>query len=210
MKEFILNASIINIVMSNSENVLQRFVCDPAIMDKINKMLECKQCKIISIKNVYFANSCHNGVFCLKCSESMPCCKGKETQYPELASLLRQVKVRCINYSKGCLELIPFDRLLRHEEDCQLRSKNPSSPSMAKDESLKKKFDISDLPGIVKPQDSSQNNSHIFSFSPFPTRDNEESKSKMQLLEARVKDLEDIVKGESGIQKHLDDCKIVI
>jgi hypothetical protein len=205
---------IFNIIinMQNIDNVMQRFVCDQVVLEKIISLSQCKTCGKIALTNYFFNGTCHKGSFCQQCSSQFMCCKNKEQLNTELHSYLRQVKVRCINYTKGCLDLLTYDRLQKHEEDCPNRPKKSAPPSLqVKADPFIPKFDIPEMNrpnpmminmGMAKPFPSFES----FARPEEPPKDN--LTAKLSLLESKIKEIEGKVNGFDGITKQIEECTL--
>jgi hypothetical protein len=117
---------------------------------------------------------------------------------------------------KGCLELLTFDKLQKHEDECPVKPKKTISPVLqVKAEPFIPKFEIPELNRsnvMMHNMNMSMNMNMVKpfpSFDPFP-RQEEPSKesliSKINSLESKMKELEGKMNGMEGVVKQIDDC----
>ena len=114
-------------------DLLDRILCNNNVHQQIQIATKCLQCGSQNTNNHLYNTNCHNGTYCNDCIHK---CSSKHIPFPneKLITLLRNVRIRCINTQNGCNELLVFDQVQEHEHSCIF--KTPFAPSDKKFPSL--------------------------------------------------------------------------
>ena len=103
------------------ENSMLRVVANEETINRIRNLSTCSSCHMINFKNGHYNSSCHKGIYCKLCLSIAKCnCITMIPENKELANTLMLAKMKCVNYYKGCTELVPYDKIKEHELSCKL------------------------------------------------------------------------------------------
>jgi hypothetical protein len=101
------------------EKLVDRIIADQSIMAKIRPLATCVECKKEDFGCAALDSLCHKGIYCIKCLSLADCkCKDQNTKNEELMKILKTVQIKCVNFDRGCIDQLSYDKLAEHEVVC--------------------------------------------------------------------------------------------
>ena len=138
-----------------------RIVANQATLDYLSNAICCNSCFKKNLDNQLYQCKLKKGIYCKECAHMVNCleCPLKVIEHsPQYTALLNTIKIKCINFSNGCLTLFDYNSIVQHEIFCPFNKiQNQYAPQKSTKENLFKALHKTAEPFIPKVSPSNPN-----------------------------------------------------